>query len=674
MSPVSHLSAIRADVREAHPAAYERQHEAAHDMARTKRARTPRGLLRRWATWALAVTLFVLTLAAVLGSWRQVTLLGVVAEESTRTDGYQEAVYLVAVETAVLQGTLREPDGEERHALAADQSRTAGAFASLTAGDARQASYNALLVERQAALRPDVTRYLTFLDAGDATTAQEILETRIEPASQLLTADLRAEELRQIQRSAARLAGAQQDSNALLLGTLLTFVLGLSVLAAVGWAHRARRMLTERRAAQDRLTGLPNRAAFHARTRHALAAAGAGDGGATVLMLDLDGFKEVNDNLGHDAGDLLLIEVGRRLRGSVRDQDTVARLGGDEFAVLLTDTDPAAGELAASRLGEIFNAPFLVDGINLDIEVSIGIATAGPDDDPGTVLRHADIAMYTAKEHRLGHTRFNPGQAHDTASRLTMLGDLRRALDNDNELELYYQPKISVRSGDVIGAEALARWQHPVRGMIGPVEFIPVLEGTSLIHRFTVRVLDLALAQARRWSDAGHRIPVAVNVSTRSLLDETFPDTVEDALRRAGLPGELLCIEITENTVMTDPDRAIEVLRRIRALGVTTAIDDFGTGYSSMAYLKILPIDEIKVDRSFVRDMATDRSNHVLVESTVDLGHNLGLVVVAEGVEDDATAAALNKLGCDSMQGYHFARPLTVGDFDAYLTDRLVKH
>jgi diguanylate cyclase (GGDEF)-like protein len=616
------------------------------------------------------MTLIVLTLAAVLGSWRQATLLGVVAAESTRTDGYQEAVYLATMEMAVLQGSLREPDGEERQAATAAQSQTTAAIEALTAGGIAQASHNALLAQQQAALRPDVTRYLTFLDAGDATTAQEILETRIEPSSQLLIESLRAEEQRQIQSSTARLAGAKRDSNALLLGTLLTFVLGLGVLAAVGWSNRNRRLLVEQMAAQDPLTGLPNRAAFHASTHRALTAVWTGAGGATVLMLDLDGFKEVNDNLGHHAGDLLLIEVGRRLQGSVRGQDTVARLGGDEFAVLLTDPDPAVGELAANRIGEIFNAPFMVDGITLDIEVSIGIATAGPDDEPGTLLRHADIAMYTAKEHRLGHTRFNPGQEHDTANRLTMLGDLRRALDNDNELELHYQPKISARSGDVIGAEALARWRHPVRGMIGPVEFIPVLEGTSLIHRFTARVLDLALAQARHWSDDGHRIPVAVNVSTRSLLDETFPDAVEDALRRAGLPGELLCIEITENTVMADPDRAIDVLRRIRALGVTTAIDDFGTGYSSMAYLKILPIDEIKVDRSFVRDMATDHSNHVLVESTVDLGHNLGLIVVAEGVEDDATATALNEIGCDIMQGYHFARPLTVAAFDTFLTDR----
>jgi diguanylate cyclase (GGDEF)-like protein len=389
-------------------------------------------------------------------------------------------------------------------------------------------------------------------------------------------------------------------------------------------------------------------------------------------MLDLDGFKEVNDNLGHHAGDLLLIEVGRRLRASVRGADVVARLGGDEFAVLLVDDDPAVGENAAARIGETFNEPFVVDGITLDIEVSVGIVTAGPDDDTAALMRFADIAMYTAKEHRLGWTRFNPGQAHETASRLTLLGDLRRALETDDEIQLHFQPKIRVGTGEVIGAEALARWQHPARGLIGPADFIPVLEGTSLIHRFTTRVLDLALTQARRWLDQGHRIPIAVNVSTRSLLDATFPDQVADALRAAGVPGELLCIEITENTVMADPERAIDVLRRIRTMGVTTAIDDFGTGYSSMAYLKILPVDEIKVDRSFVRDMATDHSNRVLVESTVDLGHNLGLVVVAEGVEDDSTVTALQDLGCDIAQGYHYAKPLTAADFTAYLAHQPV--
>jgi diguanylate cyclase (GGDEF)-like protein len=637
-------------------------------MERTNRSAAPGRALRRWATAALATTLLVLTLAAVLGSWRQATIVRDVAVESARTDDYQEAAYLAATEATAVQAILREPDGEERDSIAAVEIKVTAAIAGLTARDTAQASRNAAMAQRQAALRAPVARYVSLLDAGDLPGAQALLEDQIEPTSDLLIDDLRAEEQRQVGHYTATLARAQHDSKFLLLGTLLTFVLGLGVLAVVGWSNRGHRRLVERMAAHDALTGLPNRTAFHARTDSAVAAVRTGAAGATVLMLDLDGFKEVNDNLGHHAGDLLLVEVGRRLQGAVRGHDTVARLGGDEFAILLTDTDPAAGETAATRIGEVFNAPFVVDGITLDIEVSIGIASRTADDDPATLLRHADIAMYTAKEHRLGHTRFNPGQAHETANRLTLLGDLRRALDTDDEIALHYQPKICVRTGDLIGAEALARWQHPARGLVSPADFIPVLEGTSLIHRFTTRVLDLALGQARTWLDQGHRIPVAVNVSTRSLLDENFPDEVGDALRRAGLPGELLCIEITENTVMADPERAIDVLRRIRSLGVTTAIDDFGTGYSSMAYLKILPVDEIKVDRSFVRDMATDHSNYVLVESTVDLGHNLGLVVVAEGVEDDPTVAALGELGCDIAQGYHFAKPLPPAAFAEFLT------
>jgi diguanylate cyclase (GGDEF)-like protein len=640
-------------------------------MARTKRSRPPRRALRRWAAAALSATLLVLTLAAVLGSWRQASIMGTVGSESIRTDDYQEAAYLAASEATVLQATLREPAGEERESIPAVQNQVTAAIRALTARDAGQAARNAQMAQRHTALWPSVTRYLALLDAGDVTAAHEVLESVIEPASAELIAELRTDEQEQVRHYTATLKQAEHDSTYLLLGTLLTFVLGLGILALIAWSNRAHRRVVELMAAHDALTGLPNRVAFHAYTEAAVAAARSGAGGATVLMLDLDGFKEVNDNLGHHAGDLLLVEVGRRLKASVRAHDTVARLGGDEFAILLTDTDPAAGETAATRIGEVFNAPFIVDGITLDIEVSIGIATGDPDDDPATILRHADIAMYTAKEHRLGHTRFNPGQAHESANRLTLLGDLRRALDHDDEIELHYQPKVSVRTGELIGAEALARWQHPVRGLVSPADFIPVLEGTSLIHRFTTRVLDLALAQGRRWMDDGHRVPIAVNVSTRSLLDVTFPDEVAAALRQAGVPGDLLCIEITENTVMADPERAIDVLRRIRALGVTTAIDDFGTGYSSMAYLKILPVDEIKVDRSFVRDMAVDHGNYVLVESTVDLGHNLGLVVVAEGVEDDSTAAALDELGCDIAQGYHFAKPLTAGDFSEFLADRV---
>ena len=618
----------------------------------------------------LVVTLFGMTFAAVLGSWRQAQIVQNLAAESTQTDAYQRAAYLSLQQEALLQGILREPDGEEREAVSGVSKQLLDLLLNLAAIDPHLADQTTRAAGRQQSLESITTRYLAALDSGREIAAQEVLESELEPVTEKIRTDLLDVQDRKVRQYTARLAREKRQFGLLLWGMVLTFLLGLGVLAAVSWSNRSHRRMIERMAAHDALTGLPNRVAFQTRIEIAMAEARAGGNCPTVLMLDLDGFKEVNDNLGHHAGDLLLVEVARRLQRSVRSQDTVARLGGDEFAILLADSDPGMGETAAARISKAFDDPFIIDGITLDIEVSIGIVTGRPDEDPAALLRSADTAMYTAKEHRLGFTRFNPEQANETASRLTLLGDLRRALDNGDEIRLHFQPKIAVDRDAVIGAEALARWEHPTRGSVGPAEFIPVLEGTSLIHRFTARVLDQALAQARRWLDDGHRIPVAVNVSTRCLLDTTFPDTVARALKTADLPGDLLCIEITENTVMADPDRAIDVLRRIRTLGVTTAIDDFGTGYSSMAYLKILPVDEIKVDRSFVRDMATDHSNYVLVESTVDLGHNLGLAVVAEGVEDAPTVSALQSLGCDMAQGYHYAKPLPAEDFINYLTQR----
>jgi diguanylate cyclase (GGDEF)-like protein len=624
--------------------------------------------VQRWVAAALAVILLILTAAAMAGSWRQAEIAESMAAESTRTDAYQRASYLAALEIGLLQGTLRDPHGEERDALSEVAGELQADLAAMAAHTDAYTDANRDLVRIRLGLQPAIDNYLALSDRGTVAAAQELLENDIEPVYEEFLETLRDEQDDRVEQYAERLARAKQDSRLLQLGTVLTFVLGLAVLSLLAWSRRTHRRVIERMAAHDSLTGLPNRAAFHARAVAALTRVKPGGFQPTALMLDLDGFKDVNDSLGHHMGDLLLTQVAQRLRGCIRPHDTVARLGGDEFAILLVDAEPATGELAAERIAHALNKPFVIDGIVLDIEASVGIVTASPGDDVATVLRYADTAMYAAKEHRLGHTRFDPAQANDTAARLTMLGDLRRALDTDGEIELHYQPKVSVDTGEVIGAEALARWRHPTKGMIQPNDFIPVLEGTSLVRRFTTQVLDLALAQARTWVDAGHHIPVAVNVSTRCLLDATFADGVADALATADVPGTMLCIEITENTVMSDPERAIEVLHRIRALGVKTAIDDFGTGYSSMAYLKILPVDEIKVDRSFVRDMATERSNYVLVESAVDLGHNLGLAVVAEGVENEPIVAALQELGCDVAQGYHFARPLPAHELTAMLS------
>jgi diguanylate cyclase (GGDEF)-like protein len=410
----------------------------------------------------------------------------------------------------------------------------------------------------------------------------------------------------------------------------------------------------------DALTQLPNWVLLRDRLDQSLAAVTRTTDEVALLLIDLDRFKEINDTLGHSYGDKLLQQVGPRLQSVLREGDTVGRLGGDEFAVVLPSVDGAAeAQSVAERLRAALHRPFDVDGVILDVEASIGIALS-PWHGTSTedLLRNADIAMYAAKELKTGTVVFEPGE-HDAApNRLTVLGDLRRALDNEGELFLHYQPKITLDGERIEGVEALLRWQHPSEGLVPPDTFIPVAEGTGIILRLTERVLQLALAQERRWLDEGHGVPVAVNLSTRCLLDADLPDMVGRLLAVHGVPAQLLRLEVTESAVMGDGARCMAVLQRLRDLGVRLSIDDFGTGYSSMAYLRRLPVDELKIDRSFVMGMTTDPQDAVLVRTAIDLGHNLGLTVVAEGVEGAEHVAALRELGCDIAQGYHFARPM----------------
>jgi diguanylate cyclase (GGDEF)-like protein len=622
-------------------------------------------------TAVLGAVLAALSGYAVIGNSNQADIVARIAADSDNTDAYQYAAYLGTSEMELIQAVLREPDGEERAELPAVSRQAEAAMARMAAVDGEHPQASRNIAERHHLLLPMIAEYLRRLDRDDLAGALETLEDEIEPAASAILDDVLSEQNHHLAAHAANQTAAERDSRTLVAGSVLIFVVGLVVLVLFGWASRSGRRQVEAMAATDALTGLPNRTAFTTRAELELAQ-NAGPrkrhlGRPTVLAVNLDGFRDVNEQLGHQVGDLLLIEVGRRLLDSVREHDFVARLGGDDFAVLLRDADPAAGETVAGRLTEAFDRPFLVGDVTIDLEVSIGASTAQDDEDVTTLLQHADIALHTAKQQRLGFRRFAVGHAPDSAARLALLGDLRRALDNGDEMTLHYQPKIAMDTGDVAGVEALARWRHPVRGWISPGEFIPVLETTNLIHRFTDHVLKLAVAQSRAWLDAGHRVPVAVNVSTRSLLDTAFPDQVAAVLRDAGLPGDHLCIEVTEGTVMSDPATAITALRRVRELGVKTSIDDYGTGYSSMTYLRLLPLDELKVDRSFVKDMISDRGNHALVESTVELGHNLGLAVVAEGVEDADTLTALRDVGCDIAQGFHLARPMPPAEIGALL-------
>jgi EAL domain-containing protein (putative c-di-GMP-specific phosphodiesterase class I) len=322
----------------------------------------------------------------------------------------------------------------------------------------------------------------------------------------------------------------------------------------------------------------------------------------------------------------------------------------------------------AERLREALHRRFDVEGVALDVEVSVGIAVSPMHGaDAEELLRNADIAMYVAKEVKAGAVVFEPAEHVTAPSRLNVLGDLRRALDTDGELLLHYQPKFTLDGRHIEGLEALLRWQHPERGMVPPGEFIPVAEGTGIILRLTERVLGLALTQMRRWLDEGHPVPVAVNLSTRCLMDADLPDLVAVLLAQHRVPARLLRLEVTESAVMGDAARCLDVLQRLHDLGVHLSIDDFGTGYSSMAYLRQLPVDELKIDRSFVKGMTDTQQDAVLVRTAIDLGHNLGLTVVAEGVEGAEHVAALQELGCDIAQGFHFARPMPSEDIGPLL-------
>jgi diguanylate cyclase (GGDEF)-like protein len=605
------------------------------------------GWVRRRSTVLLGILLATSSVAAVTGSIRQTMITQHIAAGGYESQLLGDAAYRSLREMELIRAVMSNPDGEERRELL-------GAYAQATAAIAAAARINdehhaalELIATRQQTLSRAIREYLTDLDQHRHDAARSLLDNLIEPTAGTVTATLQTVKTGHLAEHNRRQADAERDSRELTGASILIFLVGVLTLAAFARSSRRHRRQIDALTSTDLLTGLPNRAAFTNRVRDQLSAGTP----ATVLIVNLDGFRDVNDQFGHEIGDRLLAAAGQRIAATVGAHDTVARLGCDEFAVLLS---PHAAPGMADWLTRTLQQPYALGELTVDLEVSIGAATSRGDEAAAALLNHADRAMHTAKTQRLGFREFDADHVHDTAARLRLLGDLRRALDSTEQLTLHYQPKINLATGAIAGVEALARWHHPDRGPVSPAEFILVLESTSLIHTFTDQILSIALRQARAWRSAGHPIRVAVNVSTRTLLDPGFIDRLVDLLTTHEVPGDQLCIEITEYTVMADPDTAITTLHRIRALGVRISIDDYGTGYSSMAYLKSLPVDELKIDRAFVTDMTTDPA---LVASTIELGHNLGLTVTAEGVEDDATRAALVAAGCDLAQGYFFARP-----------------
>ena len=412
-------------------------------------------------------------------------------------------------------------------------------------------------------------------------------------------------------------------------------------------------------AMHDALTGLPNRTMLFEKLERSIESARVGDSMLALMLMDLDRFKEVNDTFGHQFGDALLKQVSFRLQNQLRGEDFAARLGGDEFAVVLPHAlDPGDAATTARRILATLEQPFVIDGQVLEVGGSIGIALFPQHGVDGrTLLRRADVAMYAAKQRQSGYSFHEENGDERTPDQLALVVELRGAIER-SELTAFYQPKLHMRSGLMTRAEVLVRWDHPQRGHLGPAHFIPLAERTGLIRPITDWLLDHTLKQCRAWQDVGAPVHVAVNVSARSLLDPALPVKVQKALERWEVDPRFLKIEITESSIMADPAHALAILSMLQSMGVRLSIDDFGTGYSSLTHLRELPVDEIKIDKSFVIGMQTSDADAAIVRTVIDLAHNLGKQVCAEGVEDEETWLCLKELGCDLAQGYWIARPM----------------
>jgi diguanylate cyclase len=448
----------------------------------------------------------------------------------------------------------------------------------------------------------------------------------------------------------------------LALGLAVLYVVLFAISLSVSRGLRRQVALNAFLAEHDTLTELPNRTLFH---RHAEQAVGAAseERPTAIAIVDLDRFKEVNDTLGHHNGDRLLTQMGRRLADAMRAGDAVARLGGDEFGLILRDVrDP---EPVLRRLRSVIDQEVEVDGLPLSVEASIGFVLAPSDGtDVDLLLQRADVAMYGAKTQHAGVTRYSPSLDQYDAHNLTLVSELRSAI-SDGQLVLHYQPQVSLPEGRVIAVEALVRWQHPTEGLLAPARFLPLAEQTDVIDKLTHWVIRTALVEvATRYPD----LTVAVNVSARSLTRGSFAEDVIAILDDVAVPAAQLIVEVTETTLLADPQRAAPVLEQLAAAGVSISIDDFGQGQTSLAYLSVLPVEELKIDRSFVADMLENGAHESIVRSIIDLGHNLTLRVVGEGVESDEVLAALRAGGCDVAQGFLLARPMPAASLPEWLS------
>jgi diguanylate cyclase len=656
-------------------------------------AASRRDLLGRWGSTVLALILLSLTAVSL---WSAVTTssAAMMADRSRVVSAdYSEARFQVAQEESLERKYQLEPGPKGRALHTAAVLALDAVMRQLALVDTPQRAQIAEIVNDNAAYVKSVRLLFDATDAHNTPLALQIDRTVDDPVSRDLQAEVYG--LAQQENLAAARYGLQlrHTETVALAATIGAFGVGMLLVALVLRARRrydqqlaVHAAASERQARHDALTGLPNRLAFGEQLQTALIAALAGGRSIGVVLLDLDRFKEINDTLGHHYGDKLLELIGPRLREVLRPDDLVARLGGDEFVIMLTgdlenegQPDPGRGPEHAylqitERALEALTHPFIIEGLSLVVEASAGLAMFPRDGmNPELLLQRADIAMYVAKTTHTQVTRYDGRLDEHNPRKLALLTELRRAVSED-ELFMHYQPVVDLLSGDVLGVEALVRWQHPVEGLLAPDQFIPLAESSGFIHELTNHVLNLSLEQARTWSDRGSPLSVSVNLSARCLLDSTLPETVRIALERSGVPAGLLILEITESAIMADPVRAGEVIGRLHSLGVLLSIDDFGTGYTSMSYLRDLPVDELKIDRSFVTHMLANTKDAVIVQTSIDLARRLGMRAVAEGVEDESTWHALQSLDCDAAQGYWFSRALPGDQLPAWRTAWRTEH
>lgn len=636
-------------------------------------------ILSKWASYGLAAVLLMVSGFAV---WSSVATgrLGQQAISSSVLSGYYMSA---ATAVAVIESRERQyrldpgPEVRRLHSVAVADLTT-----SLDHVHHFGSYEDRLLVEDvRTALTPYLERiYWVFdaVDRGDHAQARRIDIEEADPKFEKIEKAVLQASTNHQQESMVALEQLRARESFNAVSTPIVFIAGLILVCLFAKVlQRSRVELESQRkdalhaSLHDKLTGLANRSLLADRFEQALRL-GRRQGTTTgLLLIDLDRFKEVNDTLGHHYGDRLLDQIGKRLISVAREVDTVARLGGDEFAILLPSVDGLEGALkAALRLHTAITASFGIENVYLDVEASVGVVISGlHGDDPSTLMQRADIAMYEAKKQGKGILTYDPSSDQRSPERLAMLGELRRGLDR-GEVFLNYQPKVSLSTGKVMGVEALVRWQHPVRGLVCPDEFIPFAELTGIIGPLTQYVLNLALSQVRAWADTGTWIQVAVNISARNLLDNKLVIQIADLLERYGLAPNMLALEVTESAIMIDSCAARTILMQLHSMGICIAIDDFGAGYTSLAQLKDLPISELKIDKAFVLAMQSARADELIVRSIIDLGHNLGMKVIAEGVETAEVLSALGACNCDVAQGFHLCRPVSADAFMRWYEER----